>query len=99
MSIIFCGGGTGGHVIPNITLIKELRKENPYTPLLYIGQKNSMEEKLCHQHNIPFVSVQSGKLRRYFSFENFIDPFRIIVGVFQSLYYLRKHQAHKVFSK
>ena len=95
--IIFTGGGTAGHVTPNLALIQALKQEG--WQIDYIGSKESIEQGMIQAINIPFHAISSGKLRRYFSWKNFLDPFKILVGVFQSFRLLRKLQADVVFSK
>lgn len=95
--IVFTGGGTAGHVTPNLALIDALKREGWQVD--YIGSKASIEEGVIQAINIPFHAISSGKLRRYFSWKNFLDPFKILLGVFQSFRMLRKLQADIVFSK
>lgn len=96
-TIVFTGGGTAGHVTPNLSLIEALTKE-AWT-IAYIGSKASIEENLIKDTDIPFYSIASGKLRRYFSWKNFIDPFKIGFGILQAYFILRKLKADIVFSK
>ena len=77
--IILTGGGTAGHVTPNIALIPELQKLG--YDIHYIGSYNGMERKLIGDLNIPYHGISSGKLRRYFDLKNFTDPFRVIKGM------------------
>lgn len=95
--IVFTGGGTAGHVTPNIALINQLKSEG--WTISYIGSEKSIEQSMMNQLGIPFFSVSSGKLRRYFSFKNFLDPFKIIKGIIQSFLLLRKLKPDVVFSK
>ena len=74
--IILTGGGTAGHVTPNIALIPELQKRD--YEIHYIGSKNGIEKELIRNFDIPYYGISSGKLRRYFDIKNFTDPFRII---------------------
>ena len=76
--IILTGGGTAGHVTPNIALIPELRKLG--YDIHYIGSYNGIEKKLIEEMNIPYYGISSGKLRRYFDLKNFTDPFRVLKG-------------------
>jgi UDP-N-acetylglucosamine--N-acetylmuramyl-(pentapeptide) pyrophosphoryl-undecaprenol N-acetylglucosamine transferase len=96
-TIVFTGGGTAGHVTPNIALIHKLKPEG--WKVFYIGSKNGIEKDLIEKNDIPFYSVRTGKLRRYFSWKNFIDPFNILIGTIQAFYYLGKLKPHLVFSK
>lgn len=83
--IIFCGGGSGGHVVPARTVIKELLKKYPELKVEYIGSVNGIEADLIGSEGIPFYGISSGKLRRYFSWQNFTDIFKILFGIIQSL--------------
>lgn len=95
--IVFTGGGTAGHVTPNLGLIAKLRQEG--WQIDYIGSKNSIEQKLITKEQINFHSIASGKLRRYFSWQNFIDPFKIIFGFLQAFWLLLKIKPNIIFSK
>ena len=95
--IVLTGGGTAGHVTPNIALLPAL-KEAGYE-VEYIGSYNGMEKGLIEACGIHYTGIDSGKLRRYFDLKNFSDPFRVIHGYFQSLKLLRKIKPDVVFSK
>ncbi len=95
--IIFTGGGTAGHVTPNIALIKKFQKEG--WQIYYLGSENGIEKELIEGQNIPFYAISSGKLRRYFSWQNFIDPFKIFFGVIQAFAICLKLRPNVVFSK
>jgi len=85
--IIFTGGGSGGHVMPGINLIKKI-KSKYHLEIRYIGSKNGIEKKLINEIGIPYKEISSGKLRRYLSVENIIDIFKVILGIIQSIFYL-----------
>lgn len=74
--IILTGGGTAGHVTPNLALLP-LLKEKGYE-IRYIGSYNGIEKSLVEQEGIPYDGISSGKLRRYFDVKNFTDPFRVL---------------------
>lgn len=95
--IILTGGGTAGHVTPNIALIPQL-KEAGYE-IKYIGSKGGMETELVENAGLDYVGISSGKLRRYFSWKNFTDPFRVIKGYFQAKKVIKKFKPDIVFSK
>ena len=76
--IILTGGGTAGHVTPNIALLPRLKELN--YDIHYIGSYNGIEKELIEQLGIPYHGISSGKLRRYFSLRNFTDPFRVLKG-------------------
>ncbi len=96
--IIFTGGGTAGHVTPNIALIEPLLKEG--WEVHYIGSTSGMEKGLISSlEGVHFHGVSTGKLRRYFSWQNFIDPFRVIKGYFQARKLIRQIRPDVIFSK
>ena len=95
--IIMTGGGTAGHVTPNIALMPAL-KEAGYE-IEYIGSINGMEKGLIEAQNIPYHGISSGKLRRYFDWKNFSDPFRVLKGYGQAIRLMKKLKPDVVFSK
>lgn len=96
--IIFTGGGTAGHVTPNIALIEPLLREG--WEVHYIGSENGMERGLIAAlSGVTYHGISTGKLRRYFSWQNFIDPFRVIKGYFQARKLIREIQPSVIFSK
>ncbi len=76
--IILTGGGTAGHVTPNLALIPEL-KHRGYE-IHYIGSHDGIEKMLVKETGVPYYGISSGKLRRYFDVKNFTDPIRIVKG-------------------
>ena len=95
--IVLTGGGTAGHVTPNIALIPRL-KELGYR-ISYIGSYNGIEKKLIEELQIPYYGISSGKLRRYFDLKNFTDPFRVLKGFGQAKKLLKDLKPDVVFSK
>jgi len=95
--MVITGGGTGGHVFPALRIAKAFQRTG--TDVLYIGSEKGMESKLSKEAEVNFKSVLTGKLRRYFAWKNFSDPFLIIAGFFQSYLILRKFSPQVVFSK
>ena len=95
--IVLTGGGTAGHVTPNIALIPELLRLG--YEVHYIGSKNGMEKQLIEDLGIPYYGISTGKLRRYFDLKNFTDPFRIIHGFKEAKVLLKKLNPDVVFSK
>ncbi len=95
--IILTGGGTAGHVTPNIALLPRL-KELDYD-VQYIGSLDGIEKKLIEELSIPYYGIASGKLRRYFDPKNFSDPFKVIKGYFQARKLLKSLKPDVVFSK
>ena len=76
--IVLTGGGSAGHVTPNIALIPALK--NAGFEIFYIGSYDGIEKKLIEDYNIPYFGISTGKLRRYFDPKNFSDPFRVLKG-------------------
>lgn len=95
--IVLTGGGTAGHVTPNIALIPQLQKEG--WDIHYIGTYTGIEKRLIEPLGIPYYPISSGKLRRYLDIKNFTDPFRVLKGAGESLTLLRKLKPSIVFSK
>ena len=83
MRIILTGGGTAGHITPNIALIPELKKAG--FEIHYIGTRDGMERQLIEPLGIPYHPVHAGKLRRYLNFKNLTDLFQITRGFLDSL--------------
>ncbi len=95
--IILTGGGTAGHVTPNIALIPELEKRG--YEIHYIGSRTGIEKELIANFDIPYYGISSGKLRRYFDVKNFTDPFRILKGYAEADKLMKKIRPDVVFSK
>ena len=95
--IILTGGGTAGHVTPNLALIPVLKEQG--WEIGYIGSYQGIEKELIKKEGIPYSGISSGKLRRYFSFKNFTDPFRILKGYFQAKKILKREKPDVIFSK
>src|SRR5690606_31499900 len=95
--LLFTGGGTAGHVMPNLALAPRLREAGWI--LHYAGSESGPERALAEGAGIPFHGVATGKLRRYFSWRNFTDPFRVIAGGFQAFFLLGRLKPDLVFSK
>ena len=95
--IILTGGGTAGHVTPNIALVPRLR-ELGYD-IHYIGSYNGIEKDLIEPFGIPYHGISSGKLRRYFSVQNFTDPFRVVKGFGEARKLIKELDPDVIFSK
>ena len=95
--IVLTGGGTAGHVTPNIALIPRLQ-ELGYQ-ISYIGSYNGIEKKLIEEMKIPYYGISSGKLRRYFDVKNFTDPFRVLKGFSEARKLMKELSPDIVFSK
>jgi len=95
--ILLTGGGTAGHVTPNIALLPKLREAG--YDISYVGSYNGIEKQLIAEQNIPYYAISSGKLRRYFDLKNLTDPFKVVKGFGQAVRLLRKLKPDIVFSK
>lgn len=95
--IVLTGGGTAGHVTPNIALFPSLQAAG--FEVHYIGSYDGIEKKLIEDMGIPYYGISSGKLRRYFDVKNFSDPFRVAKGLGEANRILKKIQPDVVFSK
>lgn len=95
--IVLTGGGTAGHVTPNIALLPRLREAD--YEITYIGSMDGIEKKLIEAQGVPYYGISSGKLRRYFDVKNFTDPFRVLKGFSQASKLMKELKPDVVFSK
>lgn len=95
--IVLTGGGTAGHVTPNLALMPRL-KELGYD-IVYMGSVDGIEKKLIADFDIPYYGVPVGKLRRYLDPKNLTDPFKVIKGFKEAKKYLKEIKPDVVFSK
>jgi len=95
--IVLTGGGTAGHVTPNLALVDTLRN-NGFT-VVYIGTRKGIEFELVKRTSIPMHCISAGKLRRYLDFKNVTDVVNIMLGFLQSFFLLLKINPDVVFSK
>ena len=95
--IVLTGGGTAGHVTPNIALLPKLKEEG--YDIHYIGSYDGIERKLIEEFDIPYYGISSGKLRRYFDPKNFSDPFKVIKGYTEASSLIKRLKPDVVFSK
>jgi UDP-N-acetylglucosamine--N-acetylmuramyl-(pentapeptide) pyrophosphoryl-undecaprenol N-acetylglucosamine transferase len=106
-TIVFAGGGTGGHIYPGLAVADELRILYPDIRIVWIGCSKGMDRNLVETAIGPkgnksadvFKGIPSGKLRRYFSWKNFVDVFKILAGFFASFFILLKEKPSVLFSK
>lgn len=96
-TIVLTGGGSSGHVTPNIALLPALKRAGYF--IHYIGSQNGIEKQLIEREGIPYHSISTGKLRRYFDIKNFTDVFRVIGGFGQAFALLGRLKPDIVFSK
>ena len=95
--IVLTGGGSAGHVTPNIALLPSL-KDAGYE-ITYMGSYDGIEKKLISDFGIPYVGISTGKFRRYLDPKNFTDPFRVIKGFSEAKKFLKSYKPDVIFSK
>ncbi|MFQ9511397.1 MAG: UDP-N-acetylglucosamine--N-acetylmuramyl-(pentapeptide) pyrophosphoryl-undecaprenol N-acetylglucosamine transferase, partial [Lachnospiraceae bacterium] len=95
--IILTGGGTAGHVTPNIALLPGLKEAG--FEIKYIGSYDGMEKKLIENEKIPYYGIATGKFRRYFDIKNFTDPFRVLKGYGEAKKIIKEYKPDILFSK
>lgn len=96
--IVFTGGGTGGHIFPGLAVVDELRNKAA-SEIVWIGSSRGVDREIVEGHGVRFYGIPSGKLRRYFSWANLADLFRIIGGFFSAFVLLLKIKPVLLFSK
>lgn len=95
--IVLTGGGTAGHITPNIALLPRLEQKG--YDVFYIGSYDGMEKRLMADFQIPYYGISTGKFRRYFDLKNFTDPFRVLKGFAEARKILKDIRPDLVFSK
>lgn len=95
--IILTGGGTAGHVTPNIALLPHLKAAG--YEISYIGSYDGIEKRLIEDFGIPYYGISTGKFRRYLDPKNFSDPFRVIKGYSEARKIIKKLRPDVIFSK
>ena len=95
--IILTGGGSAGHVMPNIALLPELRKRG--YDVHYIGSVAGIERQMISDESIPYYAIDTGKFRRYLDIRNVTDPFRVAHGLGQAALLMRRIRPHVLFAK
>ena len=95
--IVLTGGGTAGHVTPNLALLPYLKAEG--YEIVYIGSEKGIERTLIEAEGIPYYSISTGKLRRYLSKENIKDMFRVVKGIAEAKKLIKRLKPDLVFSK
>ena len=95
--LVLTGGGTAGHVTPNLALVPALRERG--FEIEYVGSHEGIEKTLVARSGLPYHAVHTGKLRRYASWQNLIDPFLTLWGVVEAVLLMRRLRPRAVFSK
>jgi UDP-N-acetylglucosamine--N-acetylmuramyl-(pentapeptide) pyrophosphoryl-undecaprenol N-acetylglucosamine transferase len=96
--IAVTGGGTGGHIFPNVAVIEELQGCG-VTNICWIGDRRGKEIEWAHGLGVAFYGIRTGKLRRYFSLQNLADTVNVLIGIAQSYRILKKSKPAVLFSK
>ncbi len=111
ITVAFTGGGTGGHIYPGLAVVDEFRKKcaknNQNLKVIWIGNSKGMDFSIVNNNFDSngcksvddFYGIPAGKLRRYFSFKNFIDVFKVLGGIVSSFFILKKEKPAFLFSK
>ena len=95
--IILTGGGTAGHVTPNLALVPFLKKAG--YDILYVGSHSGIEKELAQREGLPYRAVSTGKLRRYPSVKNLTDAGRVIKGLSDAKKVIKEFKPDIIFSK
>ena len=98
VSIAFTGGGSGGHIYPGLAVASWLAKSFSCR-IFWIGSNTGMDRAIVEGAGLEFMGIPTGKLRRYFSFKNFLDLFRIVAGFFSARSILKREKPALLFSK
>jgi len=98
---MFTGGGTAGHIYPLLSIARELRKSYPFAgfEFWYLGPKDKFAKNILSHEGIRIKTVMSGKMRRYFSFQNILDFIKIPIGILQAFYHIFVFSPDVIFSK
>ena len=98
--VVLSGGVSGGHTYPLIAVARVLRKRYPQgIELLFLGGGGVFEQTAMETEGIPMRRILYGKMRRYFSFLNYLDFFKLPLGILQALWHLLLFMPDVVFSK
>lgn len=98
MKIILSGGGTIGSVSPLLAVYQTIKSRRPDIEFLWVGTRRGPERRLISENQISFKPIFCGKLRRYFSGQNFLDPFRVLFGYFQSIFIVHQFKPDVVLA-
>ena len=81
MRIIVSGGGTGGHIYPALTILREIEAQRPDTKFLYVGTKTGLEADIVPREGVPFANVDLKGFERHFTLDNFRRAGKAMAGV------------------
>lgn len=98
LRLIIAGGGTGGHVLPAVAVIEELHRRHISINALWIGSHSGVERSIAAEQRIPFVPIQTGKLRRYIAMQTVTDALRVPIGIVQAWRRIRTFAPDVIYS-
>lgn len=98
LRLLIAGGGTGGHVLPAVAVIEELRQRQLPLDLLWVGSHAGVEQSIAAQQDVPFTAIQTGKLRRYVAIQTVADAFRVPIGIVQAWSRIRAFAPDVIYS-
>jgi UDP-N-acetylglucosamine--N-acetylmuramyl-(pentapeptide) pyrophosphoryl-undecaprenol N-acetylglucosamine transferase len=98
LRILLAGGGSGGSATPVLAVAQALRERVPDIDFLYVGTRDGPEAALAKAQDLPFAGVASGKLRRYWAWQNFVDPPKVALGIAQAYALARRFKPHLAFA-
>lgn len=98
LRLVIAGGGTGGHVLPAVSVIHELRHRQIPFDALWIGSENGMERDAAERERIEFAAIRTGKLRRYIDVQNLRDATNLPRGYFDARRILKAFRPDLVLS-
>ena len=99
MKIVLTGGGTGGHLIPLVTVAQKIKEKNPDAQFIFMGPKGKLEQDIMGRTGVKIRQIMSGKMRRYVSGHNIVDALKIPLGIIQALFWLLVDMPDAIFSK
>lgn len=103
MKIVFTGGGTGGHFYPIIAVVQKVNKiiddEHIIEAKLYYISDSPYDKELLVENGLLYEEISTGKMRTYFSFQNFFDLFKIFFGIINAIFKLFSIYPDVVFGK
>ena len=100
IKVILCGGGTGGHIFPMISIANELKNENKENEILFVGSRDRMEMEIVPKHNFKIIGLWISGIKRSsillnilfagipFFLQNFLLPLKLLYSIFRSIYIL-----------
>lgn len=98
LRLVIAGGGTGGHVLPAVAVIEELRHRQIVVDALWIGSHTGVERRIAAEQNVPFVAIQTGKLRRYLAIQTVTDAMRVPIGIVEAWRHIRSFAPDVIYS-